>query len=313
MALRERFVAMTAACLRTLLHSVCSLALVVLAVWPVQAACTFQKRAEAAVYVREGFPFVAATIAGTPISMLLDTGAQGMLLTPEAVTALRLPIDPGRSTRLLGTGGDRDAPNVILRGLELGGARFTDSSVPVADLPGVPRTEPPLAGLLGAPLLSSFDVDLDIQNGRITLYDALGCGASLPPIPPPYSVLPLEVTAEGEAFLPVQVNGVRLTALIDTGSRATILTEQAAQRIGLAGPGSANVARGIDGAPMPVRHLRVSTLQVGTEVLRNAPVSVSPLQLGRGDMLLGFDYLGRRRVWISYHAGHVVISAASRS
>jgi len=286
--------------------------------WPAHGACTLRKRAEVVVQVRDGFPFVDAAIGGTPVTMLLDTGAQGMLLTPQIAKALRLPIDPGRSTRLLGTGGTRDAPNVILRGLMIGGAWMADASVPVAELPGVPRMEPPLAGLLGAPLLAAFDLDLDVPHGRMALYDAFGCGASLPPVPPPYSVLPLDVTPEGEAFISVQINGVRLLALIDTGSRATILTEQAALRVGLGGPApasaaaptSVNVARGVDGVPMPVRHLRASTMQVGTEVLTDAPVSVSPLQLDRGDMLLGLDYLGRRRVWVSYRNRRVVIGAA---
>jgi len=300
---------MTTACLRRSVRNALTLALA-LAAWPAQAACNLQKRAETRVQVREGFPFVTASIGGTPVSMLLDTGAQGMLLTPGAVAALRLPIDPERGTRLLGTGGSRDAPNAILRDLRLGSLRVPDASVPIADLPGVPETAPPLAGLLGAPLLSAFDVDLDVPHGRMALYDAPGCGVALLPVPPPYNVLPLEVTPEGEAFVPAKVNGVSLLALIDTGSRATILTEEAARRLGLGGPASANVARGVDGAPMPVRHLRIASLEVGTEVLKNAPISVSPLQLGQGDMLLGLDFLGRRRVWISYRNRQVLIGAA---
>ena len=81
----------------------------------------------------------------------------------------------------------------------------------------------------------------------------------------------------------------------------------AAERLGLGGPGSANLARGVDGSNLPIRHLRVHRLQVGSEVTADAPISVSPLQLGRGDMLLGLDYLGRHRVWISYRSGHVLI------
>jgi len=284
----------------------------ILAAWPVQAGCTFQKRADVPVRIRDGFPFVAATVGGIPVTLLLDTGAQGMLLTPEAANALHLPTDPQRSTRLLGTGGVRDVPNVILRGMALGGAALPDGSVPVAPLPGVPHTEPPLAGLLGAPLLAAYDLDLDVLHGHLALYDASDCGAMLPPVPPPFSVLPLEVTSEGEALIPVQINGRPVLALIDTGSRATILTEHAAQQLGLDGPPSANVARGVDGAATPVRHLRVRALQVGKDILANAPISVSPLQLGRGDMLLGLDYLGLRRLWISYRMGRVVIGAASR-
>lgn len=272
---------------------------------PAQAGCTPRKRAELPVRVRDGFAFVPASIGGTPVTLLLDTGAQGMLLTPEVVEALRLPVDPRAGTRLLGTGGVRNAPSVVLRDLKVGGLPLADSSAPVAALPGVPQTEPPLAGLLGGQFLGTYDLDLDVPHGRMALYDPLGCAT--PPFPLPYSVLPLEVSPEGDVFVTVQVNGVGLLALVDTGSRASIITEQAAERLGLGGPGSANFARGVDGSTQPIRHVRVGTLQVGTEVTANAPLSVSPLLLGRGDMLLGLDYLGRRRVWISYRTGRVLV------
>lgn len=255
--------------------------------------------------MRDGFAFVPASIGGTPVSLLLDTGAQGMLLTPGIVEALHLPVDSHAGTRLFGTGGVRNAPNAALRDLEIGGLPMGDSSVPVAVLPGVPQTEPPLAGLLGGQFLGAFDLDLDVPHGRMALYDALGCAA--PPFPLPYSVLPLTVSPEGDVLVSVQINGESLRALVDTGSRASIITEQAAERLGLGGPGSANLAQGVDGSTLPIRHVRARMLQVGAEMIADAPISVSPLLLGQGDMLLGLDYLGRRRVWISYRTGRVLI------
>jgi len=272
---------------------------------PAQEDCAPRKRAELPVRMQDGFAFVPGSIGNTLVTLLLDTGAQGMLLTPGIVEALRLPVDPQGSTRMLGTGGVRDAPNVMLRGLRVGGVALVGGSVPVAVLPGVPQTEPPLAGLLGGQFLGAYDLDLDVPHGRMALYDALGCPT--PPFPLPYSTLLLLLSLDGDAFATVQVNGASLLALVDTGSRASIITERAAERLGLGGPGSANLARGVDGSTLPVRHVRVRTLQVGTDVTSDAPISVSPLQLGRGDMLLGLDYLRRHRVWISHRTGRVLI------
>lgn len=290
-----------------------AIVLAALAAGSTQAACSLRQRAEVPLRIRDGFPFVPATIGGMPVTLLLDTGAQGMLLTPNAVARLRLPAAPGPGTRLLGTGGSRVAPNVILRGLAVGGAPVPDSIVPVAVLPGVPQLDPPLAGLLGAPLLAAYDIDLDVPHGRMALYEAKDCGAVPPPMPPPLNVLQLELTPEGEALVPVEINGQGFLALLDTGSRATILTEESAQRLGLAGPASANLARGVDGVAVPVRHMRVRTMRVGSDVVADAPISVSALQLGRGDMLLGLDYLGRRRIWISYRSGRVTMGGAPPS
>ena len=66
--------------------------------------------------MQDGFAFVPASIGDVPVTLLLDTGAQGMLLTPDIVQALRLSVDPRVGTRMLGTGGVRNAPNLLLRG-----------------------------------------------------------------------------------------------------------------------------------------------------------------------------------------------------
>lgn len=276
---------------------------------PARAACVGERPVEAPMRIRDGFAFIPAMIGGVAVTFLLDTGAQGHLLTPEAAAALDLPPDAGRTTRLLGTGGSLHARNVVLRGVTVGGAALPDGSVPVAPLPGVPRTEPLLAGLLGAPLLAAYDLELDALGGRIVL-SAPACDA--PPLPAPFSMVTLEMTAHGEVLAPVWVNGVRLRALVDTGSRATILTEAAARRLGLDGPPSANVARGIDGSPQPVRHTRVATLQVGGHVMNDQPVSVAPMDLGGGDMLLGLDFLKQRRIWLSYRTGRMAVGHVPR-
>ena len=49
-------------------------------------------------------------------------------------------------------------------------------------------------------------------------------------------------------------------------------------------------------------------MTVGDDVIRNMPVSISPVQLGRADMLLGLDYLRQRRVFISYVTSRLVIA-----
>ncbi len=120
--------------------------------------------------------------------------------------------------------------------------------------------------------------------------------------------VPLELAEDGTPLLPVRVNGQTLLALLDTGSRATLLTEDAARRLGLSAPISANTASGVDGERLPVGHLRVDELAVGDDVRRGAPVSIAPLQVGRAEMLLGFDYLRQRRMWISLTTGRLVIA-----
>ena len=286
------------------------LAASLLAAGSARAACTLQPRATVPLRAIEGFPVLDAAINGIRVTFLLDTGAQAHLVLPAAQAALRLPQLPG-AVPLIGTGGARAAPLVLLHGVTLGPVRLPPAPTPVAPLPAVPHVAPMLAGLLGAPLLENFDLDLDVAAGRLDLFQAGGCGGALPDLAARQTVINLAITPDGQALLPVAINGLTVVALLDTGSRATLLTAGAARRLGLSAPESANTARGVDGERVPVGHTRVQALAVGNDIRRNVPISISPLDLGPADMLLGFDYLRQRRVWFSLVNQLLVIALPS--
>ena len=272
-----------------------------------RAQCRLAPSAIVPLQAVEGFPVIAASVDGTPVTFLLDTGAQAHLVLPAAEARLRLRPMQG-PVPLIGTGGARDAPLVVLKGVTLGGVPLAPAPSPVTTLPLVPRVSPMLAGLLGAPLLDQFDLDLNVQVGSLGLYAAGGCGGALPQLAPRQTVIPLTITRDGQALLEVAINGQTVVALLDTGSRATLLTQATADALGLRAPVSANTSRGVDGESLPVGHTTVREMTVGDDVIRGMPVSISPLQLGRADMLLGLDYLRQRRVFISYVTSRLVIA-----
>ena len=260
------------------------------------AACT--RIADLPLREIQGYPVVTGSIAGQPVSFVVDTGAEGMLIEPAAAERLQLPLRG--MARIQGTGGSQDARVVLLPGLRLGDAAMPAQLAPVMALPITITTTPPLAGLLGASLLSRFDLDLDVPGNRLSLFLPGDCPT------PPGTILPLDVSRAGEPFIAVRVNGQRLRAEIDTGSRATLLTTQAARRLGLDIPTSANTAAGIDGQRLPVGHVRVC-LALGDGPDADTPVSIAPLQLD-ADMLLGFDQLRRQRVWLGYARREVSVA-----
>ncbi len=272
-----------------------------------RAQCSLAPQAVVPLQAVEGFPVIAGSVGGTPVTFVLDTGAQAHLLLPAAEAVLRLPAMTG-TVPLIGTGGARDAPVVLLQNVQLGGVTLMPAPTPVAPLPVTPRVSPLLAGLLGAPLLAQFDLALDAPGGALGLYPPGGCDGALPRLASRQTVVPLSITADRQALLTVGINGRAVTALLDTGSRATLLTEAAAARLGLSAPFSANTARGVDGEHVPVGHTTVRELSVGDDVIRDMPVSISPVQLGDADMLLGFDYLRQRRAYVSYVTSRLVIA-----
>ena len=138
----------------------------------------------------------------------------------------------------------------------------------------------------------------------MALHEPHGCAG------PPWAgaVLRLHVTPAGERLLPIMVNGQPMLALLDTGSRGTILTAAAAARLNIRAPVAASTARGVDGQRMELRYAKVRELRVGADVTRDQPVIVAPVQVGGADLLLGMDWATRRRVWVSYSGGWVAVA-----
>lgn len=273
-------------------------------------ACRVELRAEAATTIVEGFAVVRATLAGRAVSLLLDTGAEDMLVTAAAADALGLARDTGRRSRVLGIGGHLVADHAVLPPFRFGALAVPARSVPVVAVTGLPATDPPIAGLIGAPLLGAHELELDLARGRVRLHDARDCPDGVRPFAPPYVMTPLRRGADGQPMLTVMVNGVALRAVLDTGSRATLLTEAAGQRAGLDRAMRSDVTYGVDGAATPVRWHRTRDFRVGWDAYSGVVVGVAAQDLGEADMLLGMDYLATRRVWLSPASGRVFFQQA---
>ena len=272
-----------------------------------RAECRLEPAAIVAFNPVDGFPVIAATVGGTPVSFLLDTGAEGHLVLPEAVAGLGLARLPGTAP-MIGTGGAREVPVVRLEGVRFGPVLLDPAPALVAALPALPRVTPPVIGLIGAPLLDRFDLDIDVGAGWLGLYPAAGCGGAQPAIAARTTTVALTILSDRQALLPVRIDGTEIVALLDTGSRSTLLTEAAARRLGLRASASANTARGVDGAMLPVGHVRVRELRIGDDIRRDVPISIAPVQLGRAELLLGLDVLRARRVWISAVTARLVLA-----
>lgn len=278
----------------------------------VQPSCRLERIAALPVEMRQNFILVSAKLDGQPTTFMVDTGAEATLLTPAALARLGLATDPSHSTTIRGLAGSVRYPAAKVARFILDSAELRDRILPVAPLPTPVLNGRQIDGLLGVDILSAFDIDMNVPDREITLYTANHCSGGFVPWDVPYATVPVKRSQRGRLFLPVRVNGHQLSAFVDTGARITVMTTDAAARLGVSGqalnhdPGGSG--RGIDLNSVIVHRHMFTEIGVGPELFRNRPIDVAGLDLDRGDMLLGADYFRARRVWLSYAANQLFIA-----
>ncbi|MFT9257993.1 MAG: retroviral-like aspartic protease family protein [Acetobacter sp.] len=273
--------------------------------------------ARVSLYDDAGFLTVAARINSHNARMIVDTGSEGSLLSPEAAALFDTRPDPTTHTVVQGTGGmGRIVPNVIVRSLTVGGLEFGPVSVPVSGLPAVPLTDPAVEGLIGGDMLSRYDIELNVAEGWMAFWSARGAGCSGPVgwryI---YRAVSLQTTGRQRVIAQVELDGWPLRALVDSGARSRIVAERTALRMGVTPQALAQdpggVTAGVDGHEQPYRWHRFNLLQIGQEQEHAPVLTVAPLH-DTVDMLLGSDWFATHRVWISYSTGTLYVMPSAR-
>jgi hypothetical protein len=285
-----------------------------------QAACRVEPRGVVPVDVVDGHIMVTVEVNDVAATFILDTGADRTLMGEDVVRRLGVERDGWVASTVRGIAGIEERPNALPRSLRLGTTvlrRRTltgDTSVTVGPLPVNQIAGRPIAGLLGRDFLSPFDLDLDLPEHRVTLYDVHGCDARFLPWTSPYAAIPASTPMGAALVVPVLVDGRPLRALIDSGASASLIVAPGMYRLGLTpellardpgGNGS-----GVGPAAVPMRLHRFAELSVGPDTTRDpmlwvASAHVVPIV----DMLLGADWLQMRRVWLSFATKQMFVAA----
>ncbi|MBO6038180.1 MAG: retroviral-like aspartic protease family protein [Acetobacter sp.] len=271
---------------------------------------------------KDGFLVIPVAINGHDARMIIDTGAEGSLLSPAASVLFDTSHETERWTLMHGTGGvGRLVPDVHVTSLRIGFAQFGPLSIPVAALPST--STPRVAGLIGGDLLSRYDIELDVSQHMMALWqnNLAACqkekGAQTGPVGWRYiyRAVPLTITAHHRAFVTVSLDGHSLRALLDTGARARVLAERVALRLGVSAKNLAaekgGVTQGVDAHKEAYYWHKFHLFQIGQEQDLYPTLTVTPLQ-DTADMLLGVEWFARHRVWISYQTKMLYIMPIER-
>ena len=178
-----------------------------------------------------GLPLVTVQADGAPLKLILDTGAERTVLTSGAVERVggRAPqIEFRRS--LNGVGGSLPSREVEFKSFKIGGVELPWRRAMVATV-ATPSLLSTVDGVLGTDVLGKFDIDLDLPNHRMSLYEKGTCT-------PEWAGADAEIkigrsAANGHLFFPVQLDNRRITATIDTGAQRTTLSVATARAMGI--------------------------------------------------------------------------------
>ncbi|RUL77750.1 tetratricopeptide repeat protein [Dyella choica] len=265
-------------------------------------------------------------INGTPTRLALDTGAFYNTMSKAAATSLSLrtralPI----GVRIGGIGGSSDASYTDIK--EFG---VLDSTLHKIDFfVGGSDTG---RGLLGANLLDAADLELDLANGKATLFEADHCNKvsmaywTKAGIYDVADIEPANSERDRRTFLSVTINGKKVRALLDSGASFTLLTRDAAEHVGIdlkapeVKPGKPTY--GVGSKLVKTWIVPVDKFTVGTETIQHSQMEVLDGGIGDGktDMLLGVDFIlahhmfianSQKKVYFTYNGGRVFTFATA--
>ncbi|WCM27417.1 aspartyl protease family protein [Sphingomonas sp. QA11] len=210
--------------------------------------------------------FVPATINGTLVRALLDTGAEMTVVDAKLASNLGFKLQGSGSA--IGTGGSSSVRFVNEVTIEVAGLGAISQPVAVIDLSAVSQAlGHPLTLLLGKDLLKNRVLDLDLPNRRLAFHAsgerqmaAEGMFRSFPEVGPLRAI-------------PVTIGGKDVQFHLDTGSGAALTIYPAfARELSLPDerPSSAILTGGVGGLH-PEVILSLRTVTIGCTALSDVP------------------------------------------
>lgn len=259
-------------------------------------------------------------INGSDTRFILDTGAFFNVMSNANASSLGLRLRPAPfGFRINGVGGSAE--------VQFGHVKdFGILDTTLNNIDFIVGGSDTGYGLLGANLLDVADLELDLAQGKLTLFNADHCSKQ----PLAYwvkdgkynvaDIEPADNRLDRRTFLKVTINGKQVRALLDSGASATVLSRPTAERVGidLNAPDvkAGNNSFGVGAKTVRTWTVRIDSFSVGTETIQHSQMQVIDGRIGNDgtDMLLGVDFLlahhmfianSQSKAYFTYNGGRV--------
>ena len=268
-------------------------------------SCGVRPRAQIPLESVGNVPVMAVRVRGQEARFILDTGADSIVITEVARQRLGVEADVKRIMGGRGVGGETRSFAGKLTGMQLAGLAIPDHLVRVLPTSSGVGSHIPVDGLFGTSVLSAFEIDLDLPRHRVTLYAGHICPSTVAPAwTAEATVIEASRSRNGRFVIPVWLDGLELTALLDTGAGASVIAADVAAGLG-ATPAALEGARRAEivgtGPGTSTAHVwRFRDIRVGAELLAGPRLLVAERPEPGVDMILGTDFLGARHLWLSW-------------
>lgn len=244
---------------------------------------------------------------------VVDTAASISAVYEHARTALKLKAEPASRMELHGAGGVQTVERYRLPALNLAGMRTGD--LIVAGLPAGVKHGDDIMGIVGQDVLGQHVVEFDFKRNRLGLH-ARGHEVQSRS---GWREVPIRLLPHvGFVTLDARLDGMPVTAVLDTGARRSFINWSAARAAGVT-PQTRGLTQVAGGGGATAHRFGFAThgfgrVSVGATSFADARLSIADLPvfatLGfrhRPVMILGIDLLGDKRFVIDYARRRLLI------
>jgi predicted aspartyl protease len=276
-------------------------------------ACNMRLVAELPARISGGAILAAVSINGHQTEAEIDSGVSESKISAWALPQLGLMQHPVDAT-VVSPSGNRTAYATSVDKLQMGKLTVKDVPLLVNGMMGERHDVDEAPIVIGARLLSDFDVEFDLANKAVRLFKPEGChGDEVLYWGGAFSMAPLIGNPDAEYYfrIPVTLNGQTVQAMIGSGSGYSWVASSVAQNVGARDVAGAQTVNSVN---LITRPKVFNTVTIDQEAMKNVTLEVADLKqkfardalgtrLGAfyriDQMLLGNDFLRAHRLIIS--------------